>query len=51
MKELLKKMFTKDEIAFYLIELLKDKNNLKALKRIIKSNNEKLFSLIEVKEV
>lgn len=47
MKQLLKRMFTKDEIAFFLEMLCKlNENNAKALKRIIKSNSNKLFEAL-----
>ncbi len=46
MKEVLKKMFTKDEITYYLVELLKiDKKNLATLKKMIRVRNDKLFGL------
>lgn len=50
MKNLLKRMFTKDEIASYLETLcLNDKNNAKTLKRLIKTNSNKLFEILDTK--
>ena len=43
-------MFTKDEIASYLETLcLNDKNNAKTLKRLIKTNSNRLFEILDTK--
>lgn len=47
MKTLLKKMFTKDEIAGYVEMLCKlDETNAKAVKKIIKENASKLIEAL-----
>lgn len=47
MKQILKRMFTKDEIAGHLESLCKkDESNAKYLKMLIKSNSNKLFEAL-----